>query len=52
MRGGDKSLADVPDDDYYAGCEVTDLMGRTAIEVLQDSRARLAADGGSSVETA
>merc|ERR1719387_1897128 len=32
--GGEKTLADVPDADYYDACELTDLMGVKAIEML------------------
>jgi len=32
--GGEKTLADVPDSDYYEACELTDLMGVKAIEML------------------
>jgi len=32
--GGEKTLADVPDEDYYDACELTDLMGVKAIEML------------------
>ncbi|KAJ8613946.1 hypothetical protein CTAYLR_008785 [Chrysophaeum taylorii] len=32
--GGTKTLADVPDADYFEACELTDLMGRKAIEML------------------
>ena len=32
--GGEKTLADVPDEDYYDACELTDLMGIKAIEML------------------
>ena len=33
--GGEKTLADVPDDDYHEACKLTDLMGVKAIEMLQ-----------------
>ena len=32
--GGDKTLADVPDKDYFEACKLTDLMGKKAIEML------------------
>ncbi|KAH8059879.1 hypothetical protein JL720_13688 [Aureococcus anophagefferens] len=32
--GGDKTLADVPDADYYEACKLTDLMGIKALEML------------------
>jgi hypothetical protein len=32
--GGEKTLADVPDEDYWDACELTDLMGIKAIEML------------------
>ena len=33
--GGEKTLADVPDEDYFDACELTDLMGIKAIEMLE-----------------
>jgi len=33
--GGDKTLADVSDEDYFDACELTDLMGVKAIEMLE-----------------
>ncbi len=33
--GGEKTLADVPDEDYYDACELTDLMGVKAIEMIK-----------------
>jgi hypothetical protein len=45
VRGGSKCLADVSDEDYHAACELTDLMGRTAVKVLQDARAAQASTG-------
>ena len=33
--GGDKTLADVPDDDYYEACVLTDTMGVKVIEMLE-----------------
>ncbi|KAJ8598720.1 hypothetical protein CTAYLR_010228 [Chrysophaeum taylorii] len=38
--GGDKTLADVPDEDYFDACKLTDLMGRQAIKMLEQSRKR------------
>ena len=32
--GGEKTLADVPDEDYFEACKLTDLMGVKAIEML------------------
>jgi len=37
--GGEKSLADVPDEDYYEACKLTDLMGVKAIEMLTKANA-------------
>ena len=31
--GGDQTLSDVPDEDYYEACKLTDLMGKKAIEI-------------------
>jgi hypothetical protein len=36
--GGEKTLADVPDDDYFDACELTDLMGIKAIEMLDKAK--------------
>jgi hypothetical protein len=33
--GGEKTLADVPDEDYFDACQLTDLMGVKAIEMLE-----------------
>ena len=33
--GGEQTLADVPDEDYYDACELTDLMGVKAIEMIK-----------------
>jgi hypothetical protein len=33
--GGELSLADVPDEDYYDACRLTDLMGVKAIEMIK-----------------
>jgi hypothetical protein len=38
--GGEKTLADVPDDDYFDACELTDLMGVKAIEMLEMANSR------------
>jgi len=37
--GGDKTLADVPDADYYEACKLTDLMGIKALEMLDKKAA-------------
>merc|ERR1711990_1148318 len=36
--GGEQTLADVPDEDYYDACELTDLMGVKAVEMLDKAR--------------
>ncbi|KAL3931285.1 MAG: hypothetical protein SGPRY_001187 [Prymnesium sp.] len=36
--GGEKTLADVPDEDYYEACKLTDLMGVKAIEMLENAK--------------
>ena len=36
--GGEKTLADVPDEDYFDACELTDLMGTQALKMLADFR--------------
>ncbi|KAJ1637983.1 hypothetical protein T492DRAFT_947154 [Pavlovales sp. CCMP2436] len=33
--GGEKTLADVSDEDYFESCELTDLMGVTAVKFLE-----------------
>ena len=38
--GGDQTLADVPDEDYYDACELTDLMGVKAIEMLEKAKSK------------
>ena len=43
LRGGEKTLADVPDEDYFDACELTDLMGIKAIEMLKKAKADAAA---------
>jgi len=35
--GGDKTMADVPDEDYFDACELTDLMGKKAIQFLKEA---------------
>ncbi|KOO34116.1 hypothetical protein Ctob_008697 [Chrysochromulina tobinii] len=46
--GGEKTLADVPDADYFDACELTDLMGIKAIEMLvkakEDRAAKMLAE--------
>merc|ERR1719440_297045 len=37
--GGEKTLADVSDEDYFDACELTDLMGVKAIEMLKATKA-------------
>jgi len=37
--GGETTLADVPDEDYFDACELTDLMGVKAIEMLDKAKA-------------
>jgi len=37
--GGEKTLADVSDEDYFDACELTDLMGVKAIEMLDKAKA-------------
>merc|ERR1719454_2309315 len=37
--GGTKTLADVPDEDYFDACRLTDLMGVKAIEMLTKAKA-------------
>merc|ERR1712080_99454 len=36
--GGEKTLADVPDGDYYGACRLTDLMGVKAIQMIQNKK--------------
>ena len=36
--GGDKTLADVSDEDYFDACELTELMGVKAIEMLDKAK--------------
>jgi hypothetical protein len=36
--GGEKTLADVPDEDYFDACQLTDLMGVKAIEMLHHAK--------------
>ena len=40
--GGEKTLADVSDEDYYEACKLTDLMGRKAIEMIDAAKAKTA----------
>ena len=44
--GGEKTLADVSDEDYYDGCALTDLMGVKAIEMIEQSKKGQAGSGG------
>ena len=37
--GGEQTLADVSDEDYFDACELTDLMGVKAIEMLDKAKA-------------
>ena len=37
--GGEKTLADVSDEDYFEACKLTDLMGVKAIEMLDKAKA-------------
>jgi len=36
--GGEKTLADVPDEDYFDACMLTDLMGVKAIEMIKKAK--------------
>ena len=36
--GGSKTLADVPDEDYFDACQLTDLMGIKAIEMISKKK--------------
>merc|ERR1711998_247515 len=38
--GGEQTLADVSDEDYFDACELTDLMGVKAIEMLDKAKAK------------
>ena len=40
MCGGEKTLADVPDADYYDASELTDLMGVKAIAMIKAHKAK------------
>ena len=42
--GGDQTLADVSDEDYFEACELTDLMGTTAIMMLDEKAAKTLAE--------
>merc|ERR1719149_87915 len=44
--GGEKTLADVPDADYFEACKLTDLMGVKAIQMLK--KAKKGGGGGAS----
>ena len=37
--GGEQTLADVSDEDYYDACALTDLMGVKALEMLEKAKA-------------
>ena len=36
--GGEKTLADVPDEDYHEACKLTDLMGVKAIQMIKKAK--------------
>merc|ERR1712167_274234 len=36
--GGSKTLADVPDEDYFDACQLTDLMGVKAVEMIMEKK--------------
>jgi len=36
--GGEKTLADVSDEDYFDACELTDLMGVKALEMIESAK--------------
>merc|ERR1712167_464486 len=36
--GGEKTLADVPDENYFEACQLTDLMGVKAIAMLSSAK--------------
>merc|ERR1719421_1664116 len=36
--GGEKTLADVPDEEYFDACELTDLMGVKALQMLKAAK--------------
>jgi hypothetical protein len=38
--GGEKTLADVPDADYFEACKLTDLMGKKALQMLEAKNKR------------
>ena len=38
--GGDKTLADVPDADYFEACKLTDLMGTQATKMLDEIKSK------------
>jgi len=37
--GGEKTLADVPDADYFEACKLTDLMGVKAVQMIENAKA-------------
>ena len=41
--GGDLTLADVSDEDYFDACQLTDLMGKQAMKMIKANQARQAA---------
>ena len=38
MCGGSLTLADVSDEDYFDACELTELMGKKAIEMIDKAK--------------
>lgn len=36
--GGDKTMADVSDEDYFEACKLTDLIGRKAVQILNQMK--------------
>ena len=38
--GGEKTLADVPDEDYFEACKLTDLMGVKAIQMIKAAKGK------------
>ena len=38
MCGGEKTLADVSDEDYFDACKLTDLMGVKALEMIKNKK--------------
>merc|ERR1711988_42644 len=47
--GGEQTLADVPDEDYFDACELTELMGIKAIEMLKKAKSSSVSGGGGKV---